>query len=177
MSFKTDLTKSQKIFNLIKPDLEQRFNCKVIEVENNNADACMKLDTVAGIDYLLYSEFDNIPILDGLASRIQCGINRQTFTIRYKKASGCTTEHEKRKFAIDNGCIYPKYTLQAYFTGNSINYAVCYTKDLIEHLESIPEQKREKNNTSNADFYIVKWDKVRLLANVNIQLKHQLKAS
>jgi hypothetical protein len=47
---------------------------------------------------------------------VQWGNARNTFTIRYKRASGAKTEYQKRSEAILNnkGYLYPYLTIQAY---------------------------------------------------------------
>lgn len=100
------------------------------------------LDAMAGID--AWQVIDHSSVLRGIASRVQFSDKSwETFTIRYARQNGATTEYEKRLRAIkhhDMGFLYPHLTVQAYVSTDLeklVAAAVVRTADLFEHAERI----------------------------------------
>lgn len=134
--------------------IESALGCKLLRVEGNPDPAQRGLDMLGGIDYLC--AFENG--IRGLASRVQHGRSWQTFTVRARRCSGAATEYEKRVYGMQNGFIYPYYTLQAYIDGDMCELAVCHTEDL---MRAVSEGRCTRRRTDNAEFYVVKWGDVR----------------
>lgn len=164
MYFKDDLSFSKDVFSIIKPYIEKDTNSMIIDVEGAG-DALKQLDINAGIDYMLVSNKG----IRGLASRVQAGKSWRTFTVRARKQSGAKTEYEKRIDAINEGYIYPYYTMQAYADNDKIEYAICKTDDLYRLIQSCPN-KVKKRSTTNAEFLVVNWSdlncKIKTLSKV-----------
>lgn len=102
----------------------------------------------------------------GIASRIQVikpGYRPyDSFTIRMNRDSGAMTEYEKRCIAISSGrWLYPHLSIQAYaaaWTGPLLSIGISRTADIIDFIKrGFHYLKR----TSNAEFAVCKWDKMR----------------
>jgi len=115
----------------------------------------MLFDSRSGIDYIR----ENNHGLQGIAARVQWGIDFQSFTIRSRRVSGAKTELEKRIKQIKSGYFYPYLTLQAYFDNrqdnNLLSVGVIRTIHLYEFHHSHNHQVF-KNKADN-DFDIVYW--------------------
>lgn len=119
-----------------------------------------KLDQLGGIDvwHLIGGES-----MRGIGSRVQYGRSWNTFTVRKSRESGAKTEYEKRKSAIDDNDLYPKFTIHAYISDDSEDrslrsVACTYTKDLIDFIDpGETPTKRAKDEHGWADFYVVGW--------------------
>lgn len=130
---------------------------KPVEVMTDNQIA-NDLDLLCGIDVWQSTGVG----ARGIASRVQfnCGKAWNTFTIRYKRDSGATTEYEKRLEAIKTGrFIYPYLTCQAYFDKNDslLSAGIARTLDIFNAVGSNPIIRR----TSNASFIAVNFDDVK----------------
>jgi hypothetical protein len=129
------------------------------------------LDACSGIDAFQIPPPGNV--LRGLASRIQYGRYYPTFTLRYKRSSGATTEFEKRLYAIRHiaqGYIYPHLTIQAYMShpqGQLLAAAVTETRSLYLYAERYredPSRVYEQRNTSDGkSFLVVPWESYQRL--------------
>jgi hypothetical protein len=99
-----------------------------------------QLDIYGGIDAWQLIQPGGIR---GIASRVQWGADRQTFSIRYQTASGNETEYAKRLRALndtDAGYLTPHFTVQAYIgkENNELqSVAVITTRHLIEQAERL----------------------------------------
>ena len=115
-----------------------------------------QLDLLAGID--AWQILASPSAIRGLASRVQWGLPRRTFTIRTRSKGGGETELDKRARAIanrDQGHLFPHFTVQAYLDerrGKLRCAAVTRTVDLF----SVACFLRE-NMKGNRDLYGY-WD-------------------
>lgn len=128
-----------------------------------------QLDLLAGID--AWHIQTQPSAIRGLASRVQWGAARRTFTIRTRSQGGGETELEKRARAIanqENGHLFPHLTVQAYLDkkqGNLLCAAVIKTTDLIGRATFLQKHMKHNNNLygyqDNADgsqFMYIAWD-------------------
>jgi len=120
------------------------------------------LDQLSGIDYIAKRQ-DNQLIT--IACRIQWDINYKTFTIRFKRITGTKTEFDKRIDAIENGYLYPTFTMQAYLTENPLKLLDCALIKTDILYRFIKRNLNNKNlifeNTANKEgnvFKYVKWE-------------------
>ena len=128
-----------------------------------------QLDLNAGMDVLCQTGSH----MYGIAQRIQSISSLHpcynTFTVRSERHTGTITELQKRKEAIENEYLYPKYTLQAYIDTNNNNNirsaAYIKTKDLFNFVETHPELVSK--NSSDNEFIYVDW---KDLANNNYSI-------
>lgn len=101
---------------------------------SSDAEFAKTLDMLAGID--AWQVLTSPVAMRGLASRVQWGQARNTFTVRIALPSGAETEYHKRIRALDNqeqGYLYPHLTVQAYIDqvgGTLLSAAVVRTADL-----------------------------------------------
>ena len=151
--FTDDFNNSIEDFKNIQPELERILKGEIVPIEGNGEIAKI-LDIHCGIDYILKHKLG----VRGIASRIQRGKNWHTFTIRAKKATGNTTEYEKRITALKYNFIYPYYTMQAYKTDKGFEGAICHTDELYQIIQN---GGCRTNKTDNAMFYIVDWDMLK----------------
>jgi hypothetical protein len=118
-----------------------------------------KLDMLSGIDGWHIHQKG----MRGIASRVQQGVAYNTFTIRTSRDSGAETEYAKRVEAIssNSGWIFPHLTVQAYVRtkeGPILSVGLAKTSDIIEFInKGLHKMKR----TSNADFAVCDWEKMK----------------
>jgi len=155
-----DLNDSVKSLESIKHTfLPKLINGKIYTIEHVDNDILMIIDKYSGIDYIRH---DNNG-LQGIAARVQWGHTWNTFTIRSERHTGTKTELNKRLFQIENGYLYPEFTLQAYFDNkkdnNLLSIAVIKTKKLYELYLNKPElfNKRKSDN----EFIFIEWTKIK----------------
>lgn len=183
MSFNEDLSDSANDFvNIVWPSInskidggelipaEQLFDMKFFNL----------VDMHSGIDAFQFSTQHGIRTL---ASRIQWGSTPwNTFTIRYKRASGTKTEYEKRIKAIlgNEGWLYPYYTVHAYInkrylfktddkiTKKLLSVAIVKTKELyLRVYENVKSNEWDeviyirKNRQDGNEFLVVDWDEYK----------------
>lgn len=163
-----DMSDSIKILRQATPIVKQLLNFdegEVIDVENQDNDACQHLDMSCGIDYLLHLKRQGIT--QGAAWRAQ--VEHPTlgpfnsFTIRRERESGSMTEFEKRKISVKNNGIYPYYTIQAFYDQkfkNLLSLGIAKTTDILECIDKglWDEDETGKNKVGQAKFYIVWWN-------------------
>lgn len=161
-----DLEKSSSLFDrVLKPKLIEVMGGYFKVVEGTTIDEhAKKLDRYAGID--LWHINENKGVIRGVASRIQFSdTNWATFTIRKKRESGTKTEYEKRKYAIENSCLYPTLTLQAYINDNEEiqGFAIAKTKDLITMIDNGKAAIKHtgEDQHGQASFYVIKWQDIK----------------
>lgn len=137
------------------------------QIENvADQDFKLKLDILAGID--AWQVLHTPSAMCGIASRVQWGICRDSFSIRTYLPSGNETEFQKRLRAIENiddGHLFPHLTVQAYLDrhqGHLIAAAVIRTKDLIKKA-SILVSRREKLKPSKLYGFIANPDGTEFL--------------
>jgi len=122
------------------------------------------LDQYSGIDILIKKG----NALYGVASRIQKG-NWASFTIRSKTYYGNDTELKKRKESINNGSIYPYYTIHAYYKKNIdesglvtytyTNGAIIETKELYEFMKYNSNKiNKSTNKGDDNDFIYINFE-------------------
>jgi len=167
-----DLSESTEIFKeTVYPKIKTSLGSgELVPVESvTDSNMAETLDTLGGVDFWYV---DSDKGMYGLASRVQPnGTDWSTFTVRRNRYSGTKTEFEKRKEQINEGYLYPQYTCQSYTDGTDfINAAYIKTKDLIEFIENGQRGDEDTiNNTHNADFFVVDWDRVARECNIDIQ--------
>ncbi len=161
-NFKESLADSMADYQTyLLPFLERSLNGRLISVEGNTLDETAKLlDTLAGVD-VWYANTSTGMV--GIASRIQNGKNWGTFTVRAERASGARTEYEKRKYAMNNGFLYPKLTYQAYVDRYEINIGLAHTDDIFECIDKGLCTKRHTgaSQIGQAEFYVVSWETMK----------------
>ena len=160
-----DLGDSAKAFlQVVSPKMLELgwIRGKVVPVESvTRQDITKDLDTLAGID--AWSVENNIGII-GIASRIQWGTkNWGTFTVRYSRDSGASTEYEKRLMAFqsEGKYLYPHYSCQAYIKerpcGQLLAVALAPTKDIWDMIDKGYAYK-DQVKSNGAEFFVVRWD-------------------
>ena len=157
-----DLKDSTKAILSIKDTiLSKLISGKILSIEDSNDEILILLDQKSGIDFLR----ENQTGLQGIAARVQWGRAYNTFTIRKERYTQSKTELEKRLSQIENGYIYPAFTLQAYFdkreSNNLLSIAIIRTKDLYTFIKDNPN----KTFTMKSDniFLCVSWDHINNL--------------
>ncbi|KMM74985.1 hypothetical protein ACP93_13450 [Xanthomonas sp. NCPPB 1128] len=139
-----------------------------------NVDTALALDmdTLAGID--AWQVVGNRIGMRSIASRVQWGQDRRTFSIRYRKPSGAGTEYEKRLAAIKQpelGLSYPHLTVQAFLDtrgGRVFSVAAITTQHLILQAEKLLDWGRMVDGTDRrfglrrlqdgTEFLYMSWD-------------------
>lgn len=131
------------------------------------------LDLLAGID--AWQVDRGIPMMRGLASRVQWGGRYDSFSIRYRLPSGQPTEFTKRLTSIHNkgkGYLFPHFTVQAYLDqhgGNLLSCAVIETEALflaaqemddkgIFHNSYHPDKFGIKTLPNGTEFIYLQWE-------------------
>lgn len=134
---------------------------QLVSVESCENDVYLWLDKCSGIDFVWQQPNESVC---GIASRIQImpdgKLPYNTFSVRYSRASGVSTEYQKRIDAIKNGDFYPKYTIQAYYeSGNELlSAAIIKTTDLYAFVKQHPYLVRHL--FSENEFLAVEWDDI-----------------
>lgn len=161
------MNQSIKILREATPIIQQLLGFRegeIIDVENQNNDACRHLDLLCGIDYIVY--FKDMSLSNGLAWRAQEEDRLlgpyNSFTIRKERESGAMTEYEKRKLSIERNALYPYYTAQAFYschTKELKTLAIARTKDIIDCISKglYTDRTTGKNEIGQAKFYAVWW--------------------
>jgi len=162
--FKKNSEEAKKHFLLIRHQIEKILYGFLVSTEgpgitNDRLDA-------AGIDSLLTCR--RTGGLYGVALRIQKNCNYRSFTVRKERESGAVTEHEKYISAIQNGCIVPTFSVQAYVdTKNNtvLSGGVARTADIYDYIKKYPEEINLKQtgsyNIGLATFIPVFFDQFR----------------
>lgn len=131
------------------------------------------LDLLAGID--AWQVDRGIPMMRGLASRVQWGGRYDTFSIRYRLPSGQPTEFAKRVTSIQNkgkGHLFPHFTVQAYLDqagGKLLSCAVIETEALFSVAQEMDGKGIFKNSyhqdkfgiktlPNGTEFIYLQWD-------------------
>ena len=147
MPYLDDAKKANYYNHTLAPYMQSLFRmpCKIYVTEDSDDEVLKKLDQLSGID--AFQEVDGQ--MRGVALRVQYGNNWGTFTIRYSRASGQTTEFYKRVKALreNDGFLSPYFTAQVYIneeTMGVIGGAFCKTEDLYDYILQNLEFLREK---------------------------------
>lgn len=131
------------------------------------------LDLLAGID--AWQVDKGVPMMRGLASRVQWSNRYDTFSIRYRVPSGQPTEFAKRLTSIQNrdkGHLFPHFTVQAFLDqqgGNLLSCAVIETATLFAVAQEMdnkgifqnsyyPEKFGIKTLPNGTEFIYLQWD-------------------
>lgn len=157
-NFIKDFKDANSDFLLFKDQLMSHIKGDLINIETNDSQLANMFDQYSGIDAFQVVDRQ----LRGVAIRVQWGKAWNTFTIRYKRASGSKTEYQKRADAILNnkGYLYPYLTIQAYLDkrGNSqeiLSCCIIKTEDLYKHLfANMPALKTRKCPEGNEFLYV-----------------------
>ncbi len=126
------------------------------------------LDVLAGVDG--FQKLGRKGPMRSIACRVQHSKEPyDTFTIRYHRANGATTEWEKRLLAINNpdqGWAYPQLTVQAYVHPDRkqlVSASIVRTKELYEYAMKWLEEGREdrlyirQNWHDGNSFVVIPW--------------------
>lgn len=161
LDFAKSLSRSSRQFReVLEKELQQILKGKFEVVEGITIDEMAKLlDTLSGIDVW---HINNLRGIRGVALRIQTGDkNWHTFTVRNKRKSGAKTEYEKRKYAIQNGYLYPYLSIQAYISKNDklLSFAIAKTEDIMSMIEQgfYKNKKTGKEQIGQAEFFVIDW--------------------
>lgn len=140
-----DLNQTQPALEILATILYKKGEGELISIEKTDNTILMWLDKYSGIDWIGKTQDNN---LISFAGRIQWDHYWGTFTIRYKRNTNTKTEFEKRCEAIQNGFMYPTYTLQAYFTRDYKFLGGAYIKtiDLYDSFIKNGYKTRESDN-------------------------------
>jgi hypothetical protein len=160
--WKTDLSDSAFEFQRVVWPVVSRAcgGGELVPVESvSEAGFAKQLDMHSGVDaWQIHTRTG----LRAIASRIQWGSSWRTFTIRKARFNGTETEYDKRLRAIreNKGWLWPYLTIQAYIAlprreGQLLSCAVARTEDVID---MIAEGHCTRNQTWNAEFWVVHWD-------------------
>jgi len=160
--FEADMKWSSRLFvEQVWPAIKKHLGGgDILRMEGRpDTELARRLDMLSGIDGWHIHERG----MRGIASRVQHGIAYNTFTIRMNRHNGSETEYQKRLAAIkgEGGWIYPHLTVQAYAQtkeGPILSAAVAKTEDVIDFIE---RNMHETRRTTNADFAICAWDKIK----------------
>lgn len=170
-----DLSKSAAAFQdvvwpVISPELG---GGELVPVESVTATSFAKaLDMLAGVDAWQVCSTDGR--MRGIASRVQWISSDSkpwnSFTIRKSRATGATTEYEKRIYALKSireGWVFPGLTVQAYLSSQSnelLSVAAIKTYDLFAHVlkgrRGVDYTERPNRQDGNV-FIAVFWDVLR----------------
>lgn len=160
-----NIKESQNNFlSVVAPIFTNHYDLEFVPVEDVNETLAKRLDTKCGIDYI--AAFYENDLHQGVAVRVQKGINWKTFTVRKQLKSGAKTEFDKRKEAIQKGGIYPYWTLQAYVDRGTLEgVGVVRTKDLFEYIDSKSDGMRvtgtrKDTKGGQAVFLVCPWQDI-----------------
>jgi hypothetical protein len=157
MIVKDAIKRSSETFqSVVWPELSPLWNgATIVPVETvTDSQMAKVLDMYAGIDMWMLSGQS----LYGIASRVQYGpTSWDTFTVRYRLASGNRTEYHKRQESLKNGSLYPRWTIQAYVDGERlVSAAITTTERLVEMCQRHEHQVRRAPGGN--EFIYVGWD-------------------
>jgi hypothetical protein len=138
----TDLSESARLFeSIVWPAIAPLVRGGEMQAVESTADAgiARDLDVLAGIDAWQLLRSDRC--MRGIASRVQWTDGKcwRTFTIRYSRMTGATTEWEKRWAAIRDGFLYPALTIHSYLSSDKsrlLAAGVVRTRELFEFVEA-----------------------------------------
>ena len=155
MNIRQSIAKSAHAFqSLVWPEINHLLGGgELISVETvTDSRMADYLDWYAGIDAWLVRQ----PVMFGIASRVQWGQAWDTFTVRSSRPDGGMQELQKRRLAISNGSLWPRYTVQAYICADRLeSAAIVETDHLIALCDQLKDQ--ERRNQDGTRFRYVKW--------------------
>lgn len=153
---KQAVTDTAKDFSkYINGALEAILGGKIIQVEGLSNTQAECFDRVAGIDMLLVGDGWS----KGIAGRRQPGKNWNTFTIRRTIGASHNTEYKKKRYAIENGCLYPSITVHAYMNNyvGAVDFAIASTVDIFECIKDNPDKWVDVRDGGAGTMYVVEW--------------------
>lgn len=174
MTVEQDLQRSADAFSsVVYPEISHFFgDAQYVSLEACNDAAAAALDMGAGIDGIVSHDEHGVR---GVAARVHDIASQgkcwSTITHRYKRASGATTEHEKRKRAVENKNMTPYYTVQAYVDDihaddPTVEDALaCRTRDLLRFIDDGVEgddydERFNPDPSGKAWFYSVPFENI-----------------
>ena len=147
--------------NKARPILREMLHGgEIVRVEGKAEEVCKTLDITCGTDYIyVYPERNHAW---GMACRVQT-YDKWNFTVRYKTASGCKTELDKRRYAIAKRGIYPYLTMQMFVDDNLKRIrriGIIKTEDLMDAVDNglytVGTVNKDRAYGRN-EFLIVEW--------------------
>jgi len=158
MPFLKDFKKANQDINKFLSFINHltREGKELIEIESSNNNVLNMFDKFSGVDAIQITKDNQIR---GVAMRVQYGNAWNTFTIRYKRASGAKTEYEKRVEALKNEKTYPQLTIQCYLSNDAkkiLSVGIIRTRDLYEQIEKYPDIRnfRKAKEDGNKFMYV-----------------------
>lgn len=157
---------SKKFVNIVWPRIRLQIGGgRLIPVESvTDSRFADYLDMQAGID--AWQVLGNTDGIRGIASRVQVSKTQNpfnSFTVRYKIASGHETEFQKRIRAIkhtDKGLLFPFLTTQAFLDKDErfLSAAAIKTVSLFESILICPELWHERVAIDGNVFLFAFWE-------------------
>ena len=148
-----DAKKSRRAFErFILPALKIFGFAQVESTENRaKGDALKELLDFAAIDAVAKCRRGTF----GLASRVQFGVDYQSFTIRRSRPSGGETEIDKLRRAFENGGLRPFYHVQAFIVKNekSATVAVGATSEIYGLVKKNPSRWQTASKGGETFFF------------------------
>lgn len=138
---------SAKIFESVKPALEDYFNGDIYSVENHDSQFAKILDYKCGIDAIV----DTDEFVFGIAHRVTYK-NYRTFTVRMHRQNSKYTEFDH----ISRSGIKPRYHVTTICIDNKPTaIAIIKTADLVY---AINHNMHTLKSYDNVQFAIISWD-------------------
>lgn len=146
----------------------------LVNTEDGSDELNEQLDWTAGVDYCV---FDGVAGFQTIAQRTQPSYKYDTFTVRYSRASGRDTEHQKRVYQYrDARAMLPRWTVQAYIdpvlrelqTAAAVSTADLFEYVLSERAPIAEEDLIQSDSASPESFYTVDW--ASLLGRTDIRI-------
>jgi hypothetical protein len=159
MSFKDEFKDANTDFTAFHNELLKHIRGdQIIDIETADTKLAKLFDVYSGVDAIQVVDKQ----LRTIALRVQWGNAWNTFTIRFKRASGAETEYQKRVKAIfgNKGYIYPYLTVQAYLDKRNdakeiLSCCVVRTEDLYKHIiQNMPNIRQRVCNEGNVFLYV-----------------------
>ncbi len=159
-----DLSDSARAFiDVVWPTVGQW--CRGGRIVSTETDPSGRMfDLMAGID--AWQVCDDTGTMRGIASRVQFGAAYDSFTVRFSRASGATTEFEKRVETLldqNAGWLFPALTIQAYIDrrgGSELQHAcMTATRDLFRYILEHNGGRNMRRNPQDGNMFIVVWCK------------------
>jgi hypothetical protein len=138
-------------------------NYEYFQAESKDDKLFNWLDLYAGVDWIIKDEKN---CLYTVASRIrfvrpESKTIYKDFTIRGELYSNIKSEYMKRIESINNGSLYPNYTIQAWYSSSIFKCgAIIETKHLYDFMKKQPQLVSTR--WSNRPFYVVGWYDIQI---------------
>lgn len=163
MSFINDLHESNKTWNRFKAEILEHIKGELIDIEAQSSPLAQMFDQYSGVDAIhIVKGYHHSPKMRGVAIRCQYGNAWNSFTIRYSRSTGTTTEYIKRREAIygDGGFWYPYLTIQIYAnklkeSNRFFSCGIIRTKDIYDYIEENFDKILQKVNPQDGNIFLV----------------------